>query len=158
MLVLLVAYNGRILSQDRHLGGRSDPGTIYPLAALRMALSTMDDATGKRLIHLSDRGCRYCSHEYVAELKIHGDSIRMTQSGDSLENAIAERADGILKVEWLYRMTIASRDECQVVLDRIIGFYNTERPHMSIGMQTHEAVHGQTGAHHRCWKNSCAMG
>ena len=69
----------------------------------------------------------------------------MTQSGDPLENAIAERANGILKVEWLYKMRITTRDECRSVLDRIIDFYNTQRPHMSIGMQTPEAVHMQTG-------------
>ena len=37
----------------------------------------------------------------------------MTQSGDPLENAVAERANGILKVEWLYKMTIATRSECR---------------------------------------------
>lgn len=132
--------------------------TIYPMEALRMALATIDAPTAARLIHHSDRGCQYCSHEYVAELRKHGVSISMTQSGDPLENAIAERANGILKVEWLYKMTIATRDECKSVLDRIIGFYNTQRPHMSIGMQTPEVVHGQTGEQRRCWKNSYAMG
>ena len=55
-----------------------------------------------------------------------------SQSGDPLENAVAERANGILKTEWLYKMNIATRDECRDELERIIGFYNTERPHMSI--------------------------
>ena len=36
----------------------------------------------------------------------------MTQTGDPLENAIAERANGILKTEWLYRMTIPTRKVC----------------------------------------------
>ena len=108
--------------------------TRYPLEALRMALSTIDIDISSRLIHHSDRGCQYCSNEYVSELNKYGVSISMTQSGDPLENAIAERANGILKVEWLYKMAIATRDECQSVLERIIRFYNTERPHMSVGM------------------------
>lgn len=108
--------------------------TRYPLEALRMALSTIDIDISSRLIHHSDRGCQYCSNEYVSELNKYGVSIGMTQSGDPLENAIAERANGILKVEWLYKMAIATRDECQSVLERIIRFYNTERPHMSVGM------------------------
>ncbi len=132
--------------------------TIYPLNALKMALSSIDMATASCLIHHSDRGCQYCSNEYVAELKKHRISISMTQSGDPLENAIAERANGILKVEWLYKMKIATRDECRSVLDRIINFYNTQRPHMSIGMQTPEVVHMQSGEQRRCWKNSYAMG
>ena len=117
--------------------------TIYPLEALRMALSTVDAATTRQLIHHSDRGCQYCSNEYVAELKKHGVNISMTQSGDPLENAIAERANGILKVEWLYKTTIATKDECRSILSRIIDFYNTQRPHMSIGMQTPEVAHNQ---------------
>jgi transposase InsO family protein len=77
----------------------------------------------------------------------------MTQSGDPLENAIAERANGILKSEWLYKMTIPTRAECKVILERIIGFYNNERPHMSIGWQTPEQAHNQMGEQQRCWKN-----
>ena len=109
--------------------------TVYPLNALKMALATIDDVTASRLIHHSDRGCQYCSNEYVSELKKRHVNISMTQSGDPLENAIAERANGILKVEWLYKMRITTRDECRSILDRIIDFYNTQRPHMSIGMQ-----------------------
>ena len=42
--------------------------TIYPLEALKMALSGISDSTAMRLIHHSDRGCQYCSNEYVAVL------------------------------------------------------------------------------------------
>ena len=127
--------------------------TIYPLEALKMALSTIDPYTASRLIHHSDRGCQYCSDAYVSELRKYGISISMTQSGDPLENAIAERANGILKSEWLYKMTIPTRTECKVILERIIRFYNNERPHMSIGWQTPEQAHNQMGEQQRCWKN-----
>lgn len=131
--------------------------TIYPLQALQMALATIDEDTARYLIHHSDRGCQYCSDAYVSELKKHGISISMTQSGDPLENAIAERANGILKTEWLYKITIATREECKTILERIIGFYNTQRPHMSIGMQTPEVAHTQSGEQRRCWKNGWAV-
>ena len=39
------------------------------------------DMVSSRLIHHSDRGCQYCSNEYVSELKKHHVSISMTQSG-----------------------------------------------------------------------------
>ena len=71
--------------------------------------------------------------------------ISMTQSGDPLENAIAERANGIIKTEWLYKMSIPSIDNCKEELTRIIRFYNTERPHMSIGYKTPETVHTEVG-------------
>ncbi|MBE6268685.1 MAG: IS3 family transposase [Bacteroidales bacterium] len=127
--------------------------TAYPLEALYMALSTLQGEEAEHLIHHSDRGCQYCSMAYVNELKKRGISISMTQSGDPLENAVAERANGILKTEWLYKMKIETRQECSSVLKRIIGFYNNERPHMSIGMQTPEVAHTQTGEQRRCWKN-----
>ena len=57
----------------------------------------------------------------------------MTQSGDPLDNAVAERANGILKTEWLYRTTIPTHKACKRELKRIISFYNDERAHMSIG-------------------------
>ena len=78
--------------------------TVYPLEALRMALSTIDDETAAMLIHHPDRGSQYCSQTYVQELKRYNISISMTQSGDPMENAVAERANGILKTEWLYKM------------------------------------------------------
>ena len=127
--------------------------TVYPLEALRMALATIDDETAAMLIHHSDRGCQYCSQTYVQELKRHRVSISMTQSGDPLENAVAERANGILKTEWLYKMTIPTIEVCRQELKRIILLYNTRRPHMSIGMQTPVVAHAQTGEQKRCWRN-----
>lgn len=157
-----VCYLSLITDTYSHkiVGWAVDPTleTVYPLNALKMALATIDDVTASRLIHHSDRGCQYCSNEYVSELKKRHVNISMTQSGDPLENAIVERANGILKVEWLYKMRITTRVECRSILDRIIDFYNTQRPHMSIGMQPPEAVHMQTGEQQRCWKNSWAMG
>lgn len=127
--------------------------TLYPLQALRMALATIDEEAAAMLIHHSDRGCQYCSQAYVNELKRYNIRISMTQSGDPLENAIAERANGILKMEWLYKMKIPTRDTCKQELERIIMFYNTERPHMSIGMQTPAMAHTQIGEQKRCWRN-----
>ncbi len=127
--------------------------TCYPLAALKMALSSIDSETSSWLIHHSDRGCQYCSYAYVKELRKHNIMISMTQSGDPLENAIAERANGILKTEWLYKMRIPDMDTCRTELHRIIEFYNTRRPHRSIGMKTPDVVHRQSGPQKRCWRN-----
>lgn len=70
-----------------------------------------------------------------------------------MKNAIAERANGILKTEWLYKMKIPTINKCKEELERIILFYNTERPHMSIGNKTPEVVHNQQGPQKRCWCN-----
>lgn len=76
----------------------------------------------------------------------------MTQSGDLLENVIAEWANGILKTEWLYKMSIAARAECRSALERIIDFYNSGQPHMSIEMQTQEVANMHDGVQKRCSK------
>lgn len=128
--------------------------TVYTLNALRMALRSIDAVTASLLIHHSDRGCQYCSYAYVRELTSKGVRISMTQSGDPLENPIAERANGILKTEWLYRMDIPDMKTLILELNRIICFYNGERPHMSLGMKTPDTVHLQTGPQKRCWANT----
>ena len=86
-------------------------------------------------------------------LKKHNIMISMPQSGDPLENAVAERTNGILKTEWLYKMKIPTIEKCKEEMKRIISFYNTERPHMSIGNKTPEVVHAEDGAQKRCWRN-----
>ena len=131
--------------------------TTFPIEALNMAYKEIDEETARYLIHHSDRGCQYCSQAYVSILKRHGTSISMTQSGDPLENAVAERANGILKTEWLYKMTIPTRKACKKELTRIIAFYNEERPHMSIGNQTPSVAHTQYGPQQRMWKNHWEM-
>ncbi|NLE04624.1 MAG: DDE-type integrase/transposase/recombinase [Crenarchaeota archaeon] len=70
---------------------------IHPIAALEMALEDLNGNIPKGLIHHSDRGVQYCCYHYVEILQKNDISISMTQSGDPLENAIAERVNGILK-------------------------------------------------------------
>ena len=127
--------------------------TTFPLEALHMALATLPEGDAPYLTHHSDRGCQYCSHAYVDTLKSRKIQISMTQSGDPLENAVAERANGILKSEWLYHMNPPSEKNCKSVVARIINFYNNERPHMSIGYQTPSEAHCQSGLQKKCWKN-----
>ena len=65
-----------------------------------LALRGSDDLTG--LIHHSDRGVQYCCDAYVTMLKEHGITISMTEDYKPTDNAIAERFNGILKVESVY--------------------------------------------------------
>ena len=59
-----------------------------------------------QLIHHSDRGIQYCSHEYVKLLQDNNIKISMTEDGDPRDNAIAERVNGILKDEYLSLITM----------------------------------------------------
>lgn len=114
---------------------------LNPVAALRMALESLNGKIPIDLIHHSDRGVQYCCNLYVQILQENNIKISMTQSGDPLENAIAERVNGILKSEWLNDLRLNNLDECKKELTRIIAFYNDKRPHMSVDMYTPSLAH-----------------
>lgn len=104
------------------------------------------------LIHHSDRGIQYCSHAYTSLLKSHGIKISMTQNGDPLENAIAERINGIIKQEFLCQIKNESIS-LQERLDSGVMTYNRQRPHLSTNMLTPEQAHQTSGILKRRWKN-----
>lgn len=114
------------------------------------ALTDAINQTGKEdlsgLIHHSDRGVQYCCDLYINTLNQYNISISMTEDSKPTDNAIAERVNGIIKQERIYRdRHFKNIDEARSVIGRFISFYNTKRPHMSIGMLTPEIVHQQTG-------------
>lgn len=114
---------------------------IESIQALKMALSGLRPDPHFQLIHHSDRGIQYCSSGYVKLLQVWGIKISMTENGDPLENAIAERVNGIIKDEYLYDRQINSMKEAKALLDSVVELYNTDRPHMSIGNFTPEQIH-----------------
>jgi transposase InsO family protein len=98
----------------------------------------------KGLIHHSDRGVQYAYPAYTEILRNQGMRISMTQKGDPLENALAERVNGILKQEWLYLHDFADMRAVRAVLEPAIEFYNTRRPHASNNFLTpQQAERGQ---------------
>lgn len=129
--------------------------TIETIQALKMALSgfVMEPESHFNLIHHSDRGVQYCSHDYVKLLQDNHIQISMTENGDPLENAIAERLNGILKDEYLLDTQVKSIDEARIALSRAVYLYNEERPHMSIGNLCPSQVHEQNLKTEKLWKN-----
>lgn len=125
---------------------------VHALAALNMAIAQLP-ASVKEIIHHSDRGVQYCCRRYVKRLTRSGIRISMTENGDPYENAIAERVNGILKTEWLYSMSLPTLVAAKKAVARIVGVYNTKRPHLSLGMLTPEAAHQQAGLLERRWKS-----
>ncbi len=125
----------------------------HTLEALRMALSqaTADELRG--LIHHSDRGVQYCCNAYTDELRKYGIRISMTEDYRPTDNAIAERVNGILKTEVVYReKRFKSIDDARERISLFIGFYNDQRPHASIGMKAPSQAHLEHGSQQRMWK------
>jgi transposase InsO family protein len=122
------------------------------IKALNMAISQLPVNT-KEVIHHSDRGVQYCSSKYVNILNKHGFKISMTEDGNPLDNAIAERINGILKTEWLNEMRLRNKKHVRLELNKIIKIYNTQRPHCSLSMMTPQQAHQHNGEIKRLWKN-----
>jgi putative transposase len=114
---------------------------------------TLEAVESVQLIHHSDRGVQYCSFEYVKLLKDNNIQISMTENGDPLENALAERLNGILKDEYLIDSPVTSIGDARKVLARAVSLYNEDRPHMSIGNLYPSLVHEQKIQTQRLWKN-----
>jgi putative transposase len=123
----------------------------HTLKALQMALKNRTKPTPD-LIHHSDRGMQYCSAEYTGLLRQSDIKISMTQTGDPLENAVAERLNGIVKNEYLRHYKFESCRQADKILPEIIELYNCKRPHLSIEMRTPQEVHEKGLLINRTWE------
>lgn len=124
------------------------------IKALKMALKQRGNKT-ESLIHHSDRGVQYCSHSYVKMLQKNDIKISMTQTGDPLENAVAERINKTIKEEFTEdrQMSFKNIELAKRQISTIVAFYNNERPHRSVNWFTPDFAHKQKGKLKKCWKN-----
>ena len=120
------------------------------IQALKMAIDGCTDCSS--LTHHSDRGVQYCSLAYVDLLTNNHIKISMTEQGDPLENAIAERLNGILKEE-LLQQKYPDFKTARTDIAKAVVVYNTLRPHSSCNMLTPHQAHIQTGVLKKHWKN-----
>jgi len=88
-------------------------------------------------------------------LQDYGIEISMTENGDPLENAKAERINGIIKKEYLETYQVDNIKDAKALLKEVVELYNAQRPHMSIGYATPNEVHQSKGTikTERLWKN-----
>lgn len=119
------------------------------VSALKMAMKANPERGG--LIHHSDRGTQYYSAEYMKTMG-KDISISMTEKSDPLENAIAERVNGILKQEYLLEK-YRNLPEARRAVAEAVSLYNNERPHSSVDMLTPAEAHIRTGKLKKRWKN-----
>lgn len=128
---------------------------VETIEALKMAISGFlnEPDCPFQLTHHSDRGMQYCSDMYVRLLKNNNINISMTENGDPLENAIAERINGIIKEEYLNDYTVDTIEQARELLSAVVKLYNNERPHQSIGFLTPNQVHEKNIKTEKLWKN-----
>ena len=109
--------------------------TELVIEALQMAVRRRRPAPG--LIHHSDRGSQYASHEYRRLLDTHGFLCSMSRRGNCYDNAVAESFFGTLKGELIDRWPWPTkRHATDAVADYVEGFYNSQRLHSTLGYRT----------------------
>ncbi|KFM98414.1 integrase core domain protein [Paenibacillus macerans] len=88
----------------------------------------------KGLIHHSDRGSQYASHEYREQLKIYKMTASMSRKGNCYDNACIESFHSILKKELIYCKRFKTKQQAYDEIYRYIEFfYNRKRIHGSLG-------------------------
>ncbi len=88
----------------------------------------------KGLLHHSDRGSQYCSHEYRNLLGQFGLEASMSRSGNCFDNAPMESFWGTLKQELIHHRHYKSRQEAMADITEYIEiFYNRQRLQARLG-------------------------
>lgn len=125
--------------------------TEGPLKALRMALRNRSH-TKTRLIHHSDRGIQYCCGEYIGLLERNGIQISMSAPGNPYENAVAERVNGTIKMEFYLDGYFRNIEQVRKAVKEAVVLYNDHRPHLSCDYLTPKQAHQQHGKLKKRWR------
>jgi putative transposase len=127
LAVVLDAFSRRVIgwSLDRTLEDN------LAIAALRMAIDRRSPGPG--LVHHSDRGIQYASHDYTALLKEHQIDISMSRKGNPYDNAACESFMKTLKYEEVYRQEYRDLAEARRSIEQFLEkVYNQKRLHSAL--------------------------
>jgi transposase InsO family protein len=106
--------------------------TELVVRACGQAVSARRPAPG--LIHHSDRGSQYCSHEYQELLASYGIRVSMSRKGNCYDNAPIESFWGTLKTELVHHRRYRTRAEAaREIAEYIDLFYNRQRRQARLG-------------------------
>lgn len=100
--------------------------------ALQRAVAVRRPAPG--LIHHSDRGSQYCSHDYQALLCRSEMKVSMSRQGNCYDNAPIESFWGTLKNELVHHRHDEKREDAVSEISEYIDiFYNRQRRQARLG-------------------------
>lgn len=128
LAVILDAFSRRLIgwALESHLRAE------LAVAALRMAISERTVRPG--LVHHSDRGVQYASHEYTGLLEERAIQISMSRRGNAYDNAKAERFMRTLKYEEVYMYEYENMSEARERVGHFLEeVYNRKRLHSALG-------------------------
>jgi putative transposase len=130
LAVMLDAFSRRVI------GWALEPTleATLTLQALRMALARRRPQP--ELVHHSDRGVQYASHDYTQLLQEHGIRISMSRPANPWDNAACESFIKTLKYEEVYRTEYRDLAEARAGIGGFLEkVYNQKRLHSALGYQ-----------------------
>ena len=99
--------------------------------ALNMAVGRRD--IGDDLIHHSDQGSQYTSHDFRTLLKQHDIQVSMSGAGNCYDNAMMESFFATLKTECVTERFDTRQQARQIIFEYIEVWYNRLRRHSALG-------------------------
>ena len=91
---------------------------------------------GKPAIFNSDQGSQFTSEAFTGVLLRNGVAISMDGKGAWRDNVFVERLWKSVKYEEVYLRAYDTVGEARASLSRYLDFYNSLRPHSSLGRRT----------------------
>ena len=121
-------FNGEIVGYA--LGSRITKDLV--ISSLLMAVKGKQPGPG--LIHHSDRGSQYCSHDFIKLLEGYDMKVSMSRKGNCYDNAPMESFWGTMKNELIFHQRYATRRQAmREIIEYIEIFYNRQRRQAGLG-------------------------
>ena len=113
MAVVLDAFSRRVVGWAFNRSLRS----TVAVDALQQAIENRKPLPG--LVHHSDRGVQYASHDYIELLQKHGATCSMSRVGNPYDNARCESFLKTLKQEEIYCHEYRDLDDLRIPQQRV---------------------------------------
>ena len=107
--------------------------TDLVLDALRMGLSRRQAGADVELVHHSDAGSQYSSHDFRQVLDDHGVLASIGSVGDAFDNALAESFVDSFKTELIADRVWRTRTQLELAIVEYVGWFNAMRLHEALG-------------------------
>jgi putative transposase len=131
LAVILDSWSRRVVgwALERSLAAR------LAVTALERAIAARQPGPG--LVHHSDRGIQYASHDYVSLLEEHRMTPSMSRPANPYDNATCESFMKTLKQEEIYCRDYRDLEDLETHVEEFLDrYYNRQRLHSALGYRT----------------------